>query len=62
MPRRYIEIEPEPDHTWLLVFAVVLLALLYPLIRFVAALILIAVFIGGVWWLIKRFLREDEKR
>lgn len=61
MPRYNIQIDPEPDYTWVLVLVVLLAALFYSLLRPIALIVAIAAFVVLVWWLVRRLGSEGDE-
>lgn len=49
MPRYHIQIDPDPDPTWAIALLIILLALLYPIARYVAALAILAALVWGAY-------------
>ncbi len=64
MPRYKLQIDPDPDPTWGIVLAVLLLAVLYPIARFVGALAILAALVWityhAINWLTTFFASKDH--
>lgn len=60
MPRYQIQIDPDPDPSWAIALLIILLALLYPIARFLVVLAILAALVWGVYRLIDCLTKKDD--